>query len=958
MSTVYGGHIFCVVSITKGVMANGTSAMPKNMQRFLQNMGDFRAMFRSGSTGEVANTTLTQKILGWMAFFIVIMIMLFVLYLLYKTVFKGYSRTLSDFFRLRMSHKVDVKDEFAGKTGTLYKALLYLADDRNTDKELLKRLGASFEVVGQCQGEVCDDVFLNFMNMLDNFYQPEFQDDKLVQALSDYISFHDRITADLNLKALSTEERIQKVTFVLDGILNYMDRYAEIINQESAIVCKLNDQKDEESRNKFEAERKQMKVKLEEYKKTYGITAVSTDMQFANFFTDPTYIASCGTPFNEIYNKLLSKSKHEDIRKKVKEQLRQIQLLTRLLPSVNSNRDQIIENIKLYKTEQEEDTIIKSRTTENEPFITEDVRKTISETERQRINQTVQDYIQKVDARTDTLKDEVKQIIKEIKTQKLENERRMARIRKVVTQQAREQREQEMKDNNIVVKRESKPSTFKKLENKIKRDKNIKKIEKAFTKTFKKRKNKKKEERNDKQSEQEDKREKQLKLIELDKLTYSAERENSIRLIEFEGDTTQPLLIKRTDDKYNIVYVPCYEAYHHYVNIGSNQARVKTLPKDMGKDEKVAYLFLKDLNDLQDKSTTSTPPFIVRILSMYCAMENIAHRVRNIVGGSLRNAINNIMLDTEENARLCKSDYEKHDTTLLQAYERNDFSKISVSTPYTWYMMELWFMSQSQRGDVFNDILERFNSLFASNGLDYGDKVRFAQRVNAFMNLNTIDMGVVNVNSNSNNIIEALQIAKTIQEFTLHYPMFSTLYLSTIASLNPLQVRANDLEIAVNNVKQIYNMTRFLINSLIDTSRFDDAYDRLTQRIHSVKRFMLYANLTHVYFSQYKQIVVEKNKILQTREEREGYIELYNEQTTDEREFFIKLITPFKKDLLDNRVASAWKKAFYGPRFDKTSKISYWIEFNALWIDTLRPKADKMIKNVWSDVGKSAKLRW
>jgi hypothetical protein len=379
---------------------------------------------------------------------------------------------------------------------------------------------------------------------------------------------------------------------------------------------------------------------------------------------------------------------------------------------------------------------------------------------------------------------------------------------------------------------------------------------------------------------------------------------------------------------------------------------INGLLKEIGKDEVVAYLFLKDLNDLQDKSTTtSTSPFIVRVLSMYCAMENIALRVRNIVSGSLRTAVNNIMLDTEEYARLCMLDYKKYDSTFLQAYEQNDFSKITVSTQYTWYMMELWFMSQTQRGDdVFNEVFQRFNSLIAPSGLDYGDKVRFAQRVNAFINLKTIQ--------ESNNVIEALGIENTIKDFALHYPLFSTLYLSSIASLNPLQVRANDFEIATNNVKQVYNMTRFLINSLIDTNKFDEAYDNLTQRMHSVKRFMLYANLTHVYFSQYKQIVTEKNKISQTREERDGYVELYNEQTTDEREFFIKLITPFKKDLLDNRVASAWKRAFYGPRFDKTSKISYWIEFNALWIDTLRPQADKMIKSVWSDVGKSAKLRW
>jgi hypothetical protein len=491
-------------------MAKGASATRTKMQQLFQNMGDFKAMFRSGSTGEVANTTLTQKILGWIAFFIVIMVMLYVLYLLYKTIFKGYSRTLSDFFRFRMSNKVDVKDEFASQKSTLYNALLYFADENNTDKELLKQLGVSFEVLGECQGEVCDDVFLNFMNVIDNFYEPEFKDDKLVQALADYISYYDKITKDLNLKSLSTEQRIQKITFVLDGINNYMDRYAEITKQESAIVCKLNDQKDKASRERFEAERKQMQSRLEEYKNTYGITAVSTDMQFANFFTDPTYIASCGTSFTDIYNTLLSKSKHEELKNDVKKVLGQIQLLNRLLLSINFKKRELLDILATYKTKQ--------------------IEKENPNASKEDLQQKVKDYIQSIETDTLKIQDEVKQLIKELKTQKLENEKQMARIRKVVTQQAREQREQEMKDNNIVVKTQSKQGTLKKLENKIKNDKNIKKIEKAFTKPFKKHKNNRKD---DKKIEKEDKTEKQLKLIDLDKLTYSAEREDSMKLLEF-----------------------------------------------------------------------------------------------------------------------------------------------------------------------------------------------------------------------------------------------------------------------------------------------------------------------------------------------------------------------------------------------------------------------------------------
>jgi hypothetical protein len=234
--------------------------------------------------------------------------------------------------------------------------------------------------------------------------------------------------------------------------------------------------------------------------------------------------------------------------------------------------------------------------------------------------------------------------------------------------------------------------------------------------------------------------------------------------------------------------------------------------------------------------------------------------------------------------------------------------------------------------------------------------IKQAQRINTYMNLSTS----IDLTNTSSRVISALKIDSQIKNLIVYFPIFSTLYFSSIASAN--SAKQEDIDRAKNTAKDIYDKTCSILQVMLKIDNMKDEFDSqfkdFINRVNSLKMFILNAHIVYMYMMQYRHVIVEKDNSNGIRYERNGYVELYNEQYIGDKEFYNRLITPFKKDFIDNRVGGAWKRTFHKTFFDKQSKQSYWIDFNAFWIDTLRPQADKMIKNVWTDVGKSARLRW
>ena len=802
--------------------------------------------------------TLNQKIIGWIVFCILIVVLMYVLYTIYNIVVNGYSRTWRAALQWKLSNKVDVFKEFGGKNGTLYNALLYLAMNSENEIEFFKRLGYSFAVIGGCDDEDCENVFKHFVYTVDTYYEPEFKENKYQQFLNDYITYHDKITKELQMNGLAAEERISKISYILNSVLDYMSIYSEIVRRESDILCKLIDMKGEARRAQAQKELDAMKDSLKNYLDSYGISKpdLTTSMKFADFFPDPLYIANCGKAFDDIYKDLLAKSGHENLRISVQ---------------------QIVQNLQKATVD-----LTKATTVEK--------------------------------------KKEAMDSIKKLKLEKLETEKQMARLRKSAVEQATKYKQEEEK--SVV---------------------GVKKAKKLANGT-----------RN-----------------EIGNITYTPGEYKSI--IGIDEASKSPLTIARKDRKLNRVYVPCYDSYLHFLTVNKKETYIKNLTKQgMGETDIIAYLFMQDLskllqetnescnNQADDECTRSLqPPFIVRILKMYIAMENVANCVKQVIDtqNSLRYYLNNIFFDLGDNAKLTEIDFARFGERLIVAYYKRDFKELVVNSTYTWYLLELLTMSQLDNS-VFEVLSNEIDDL--SSGLtNVKDIVEHSQTLNTYMN----------VVPTKGKVKDSIVVSEPLKEFLLHHPIFSTLYMSAIGSLSMKNVRSNDVAQAKQKAKNLYLSTRSVmkaifdigginVNNFINSSSFRGEYEKLVYVVHSLKQFIIYSHIVHMYFMQYKNIIFEKDKQSQTRYENEGYIELYNEQSLGDKDFYKRLITPFKKDLLDNRVASAWKRTFYGPRFDKSTNISYWREFDGFWIRTIRPKAEKMMQKVWADVGKSAKLRW
>jgi hypothetical protein len=842
-----------------------------NLQRVLANLND--------------GGTVTQKILSWIAFFLLIVIIAYVLYFIFSGILKGYSRSFFDLIQLNFSNKVDVRKEFSHKNGTLYNALWYLANNTDDDVKFIKDkkllTEGVFNVVGNCNGDNCENVFKNFLDVIEQYYEPEFRNEKTQQALTDYMAYHDKLSNDLMLKGLAAEGRIYKIDYILDGIINYMDKYAEIITKENEIVCARNDQKGFAKREEYNKYVEAKKEGLKQYLAGYGMKAISTDKQFANYFTDPWFVANCGRSFTKIYTALLEKTQHA----------KHIDEVKNCISKISEAKDNL-----------------QKATTQNK-------------------------------------RDENLQIIKEQKQQKLDLEIKMARLRKMVTEQAIALKNKESKDNAILIRsaqteRKSPKQWFKKTGKSIESKFNKKNANKASQSTPIP----------------------AIKQIADEELQFTSDAEYTT-MIKFEENPSKnkpvqniyPLTTPRSDGLYNKIYVPCYEAYLHFVNLNARSPIFKSFAeKGMGKDEIIAYLFMKDLSMLQNEINDTTPPFIIRILKMYHALENITLCIRSTIDSSIGTLLQNIYLDQGNSFPMIKQDINKYKDNLQNAYKQDKFDGINSQTKITWNLMELLFMADTSVGNQFDIIFTRFHALAKiTNNVDM---IKLAQRINTYMNV-SIDMNSINATSR---IISALSINSQIKDFIVHYPIFSTLYFSSTASAS--SAKQEDIDEAKNTAKYIYDKTCSIIQVMprmdIMTDAFDTQFEEFMKRVNSLKMFVLNAHMVYMYMLQYRHVIVEKDNSNGTRYERNGYVELYNEQYIGDKEFYNRLITPFKKDFIDNRVVSAWKRTFHKTFFDKQSKQSYWIDFNAFWIDTLRPQADKMIKNVWTDVGKSARLRW
>jgi predicted secreted protein len=987
----------------------GKSYNFKDLAHFVD---DIKFLLTRGGDGNISqNETVTKKILGWVVFVLLIGVIIYVLYLVYCMVFRGYSRTLRDFFTLSFSHQEDTLQVVGAEQGQFYKALVGLHDNKlNRAFQILEINGYPVNA-GECNGEDCGDVFKNLFNTIDNYYEPDYGSEKNMKAITEYYMYYSQIFKPLSLSTISFEERISKLTQMIDTLYKYEELYNNILDLEVRKVCFANTGKDERERSGNDNNLKQLESELKQMFKQYDIEVVTTGKDFATYYTAPIYIARCGQKtLKQFYDEVLKSTPHQSLLTEVKTIEKDIalayQILKKTLPEGIEEQNAKIKALKEMKLSKE---ISMARYRKR-------AQEQATEQYRQQTTEVLVDIKKKKKSWDKKLRDKIskgfkkfgKSIEKEGKKATREAERKLSnfgrKTRDTITNTALDAKDKianaglDAKDkiaNAGLDVRDRMRDFGKETDYKFKKfgedtknefDKMGRTIQGAFgekveenpespksqlRKPEKSRHQRQKSQHIDSQrivsqrivsqprgsqpqnsQRQNDAKGDNLPISSQDvSATTFDESKAQIDIIKYEEDGISPILEKRKDGKQNKIYIPCYNMYHHYVVMNKKEKFNNT---SMSDEELVAYLFMKDYQMIQNRSSNDdvkSVPILERILRMQVAMEKVAKMTSYSVGNNttVRNLLYYIFMTDDSTLDDAKDDVMTNRQKITFAYSENKFDNISVSNDYSWYIMELLCMTTSLQSFTFDTFFSQLLTLTTTISIEK------MQTLNVYLNINKKPPG----------LMENLQLEPSLVQFAIQHPIFTSVYLSQVVSIDTrsLNKAAIDAKLknAYNASSNMYDEIKELIPQLTPPANYDSVgsvIDALKTNLHNLKEAFIYMHIVHLYLTEYKTTSGLKERVREDRLVREGFVELIGDQLITEKEFFMKLITPFKNDLIDMRVVGAWKDVFYSDRFKHDNNISYWRDFKAYWVDYLRPKAEKAVVNLWKDVGKTAKSRF
>lgn len=860
---------------------NQVAGKPYDFKHLAHFVDDIKFLLtRGGDNNASQNETLTKKILGWMVFFVLILVILYILYLVYSMVFRGYSRTLRDIFTLSFSNQVDTSTSIGSEDSQFHRALVALQNSKLKDAyALLAQYGYPVKPT-QCNGDGCTNVFSNLFNTIDTYYESEFGSEKNMKAITEFYMFFSQTQKHLSLNTTNFDNRISKMTNMIDKLYKYEELYNDILDVEVQLVCHANTSTNDIGRRNKEREKQVMQDTLKRMFDTNDIKPVTTAKDFASYYTAPVYKARCGKKsLKQFYTEVLSKTPHARL-------IKEIQQIVRDMAKSNSD--------------------LKSATSDKVEGI------------RSRIQQ--------------------------LRKQKLSNEISMARYRKMAQEQAEAQYRQQTAEVLQQIKTSSQGKSWEKDAKKA-----FKKIGRKVTNIFKPKSKQRRSTPNQPAPQPIQQPEPEATF------NASATQKN---IIQYEQDNVTPLLENRRDGQQNKVYVPCYHIYHQYVVMNKKE---KFRDGKMTDDELVAYVFMKDYQMIQSRSVNddvTAVPVLERILRMQIAMEMVANMTSFAINdiGRLRKYLYHIFMASDATMEVAKNDIMRNQE-IITAYQQNNFDKVTTSTSYSWYLMELLCMIHPSNPLTFETCL---NQLISSTRALSIEKL---QTLNTYLNISKKPLG----------LMQNLNLEPSLIDFATRHPIFTTIYLSQVVPIDTRSLDKATLNTKLNSAKDTSaslhaQIARFIAVLLPPVRVWNDkgvrlegvkpSLDMFKRQVHSLKEVFIYMHIVHLYVSEYKTTTGLKEREKEDRLVKEGFVELISDQLITENEFFMKLITPFKNDLIDTRVVGAWKDLFYGDRFKQDSNISYWRDFKAYWIDYLRPQAERTVKNVWGDVGKTAKTRF
>jgi hypothetical protein len=207
-------------------------------------------------------------------------------------------------------------------------------------------------------------------------------------------------------------------------------------------------------------------------------------------------------------------------------------------------------------------------------------------------------------------------------------------------------------------------------------------------------------------------------------------------------------------------------------------------------------------------------------------------------------------------------------------------------------------------------------------------------------------------------------ITSQVAYFVKAHPLFALLYLQN-SLVKPKDVYHNTMNMIIDMLSDNEKLTNTISN--IQNANLQEIQETLNvvqNKAYEIKEIIVSLHMINIYFTHYRDSVVERDPVSKVKISRDGLVEIYDQQNISPAfaAFFGRLFEPFKREFLDGKIKASWKKAFIAKRFNPNLKedkwnLSYWRDFNSFWVDFMGKKMDGMMKQWWKNFKNYTKPR-
>jgi hypothetical protein len=288
-----------------------------NFQDLAKFIDDVKFLLARGGGGmqdlvasNFSGKSMPEIILRVIWLFLLWVFIIIIIYVCYKLLFKGYPRFPVDLLKFKIYNKVNVKQVVGDVNGTLFSNIFTLTDPVNEDALTYFNKRGFLFYNDECRSEDCKTIFQQVITVIDKEYGPEFNTNKVEEALGDYFKYYNAVTTKLGLRGDTPVNRNNRLNNLIDNVFNDYMRYylSEIIMRENTLNCMFNDGKNDGKRNEIYNKRKQLEKEFEVLLKSINCKKVNTTCEFARLFIDPNINIACNGDSKNVVDKILNEN--------------------------------------------------------------------------------------------------------------------------------------------------------------------------------------------------------------------------------------------------------------------------------------------------------------------------------------------------------------------------------------------------------------------------------------------------------------------------------------------------------------------------------------------------------------------------------------------------------------------------------------------------------------------------